>query len=182
MAVIGTAARRYAAALLDVARERGQEGRCLADLQAFQREMERHDDLREVLTSPTVSSDAAARVVSETAKRMRLGDLAVAFLALLASRRRLVQLPQIVEAFSVEQERRAGRERGELVTAAPLTEPQAIRVRAAVARAVGRHVVLQQRTDPALLGGLRVTVGDRVYDLSTGTYLETLRSHLTTNR
>ncbi len=182
MRIIGTAARRYAAAFLDVARERAQEGRCLADLRAFQREMERHEGLREVLTSPTVSADAAARVVTEAAKRMRLGDLTVAFLALLASRRRLARLSEVADAYEAEQERRAGRERGEMVSAAPLTELQATKVRAAVAKAIGRDVVLQSRTDPGLLGGLRVTVGDRVFDLSIVTWLETLRTHLTTNR
>lgn len=182
MAIIGTTARRYAAALLEVARERGQEGRCLADLQAFQREMARHVELREVLTNPTISADSAVRVVTEVAKRMRLGDLTVAFLALLASRRRLGRLAEVVEAYTAEQERRAGRERGELLAPVSLTEPQLIKVRAAVARAIGRHVVLEQRTDPSLLGGLRVTVGDRVFDLSTVAYLETLRTHLMSNR
>lgn len=180
--VIGIAARRYATALLDVAQEKGQEGRCLADIRAFWREVERHPALREVLTSPVVSADVASRVVSETGRRMNLGDLAISFLAMLATRRRLGLLPEMIEAFTAEQERRAGREQGEVVSAVPLSERQVSEVRAAVARAIGRSVALEQRTDPALLGGVRVVVGDRVFDFSLATWLENLRARLTESR
>jgi len=178
VSVIGTAARRYAAALLDVARERGQEARCLTDLRAFQAELDRHADLREVLANPNVPADAASRALAEVARRMRLSETAVAFLSILGLRRRMKWFPEILQAATLEQERRAGRERGELVTVAPLTEAQMVKVRAAIARAVGRPVALTQRVDPALMGGLRVTVGDRVFDFSTATYLQTLRNRL----
>ena len=40
------------------------------------------------------------------------------------------------------------------------------------------ELVLEARTDPDLLGGLVVQVGDRVYDSSVRTRLDSLRTHL----
>lgn len=178
---VGTAAKRYAAALLEVARERGLESRVLADLRAFIQQMEKVPQLKELVTNPTVPAGACAKAVAEIARRMGLANLSEGFLALLASRRRLGRLSEIVEAFVAEQERRAGRERGIVVASGPLTEPQLIRIQSAVSKAVGRQVVLEKQVDPTVLGGLRVSVGDKVFDFTVASYLESLRNYLLAN-
>ena len=182
MATADVAARRYATALLEVADPGGMADRCLADLQAFQREVARIPELQELVGNPSVPRDALARVVAGVASAMKLHELATSFLSLVATRRRLVQLPAILDACADELDRRAGRARGVLVSAGPVTAPQVQKVRDAIGRALDRQLILTQRLDPTLLSGLRVTVGDKVFDLSARTWLDSLRSHLLENR
>ena len=48
--------------------------------------------------------------------------------------------------------------------AVPLTADQAERLRAALSRQVGREVTLQVDIDPAVIGGVRVRLGDEVIE------------------
>lgn len=182
MAIVGVAAKRYAAALLDVAQDTGAADRCLKDLQAFSDGMNRIAELNEVLVSPAVPSDQATGVVAGVAKAMGLDELSIAFLALLGSRRRMEELPAVIIAFSAEQESRSGREKGEVVSAGTLAPDHLGKVRDAVGKFLGCQLTLTQKTDPDLLGGLRVTVGDQVFDLTTRSYLDSLRTKLLENR
>jgi F-type H+-transporting ATPase subunit delta len=178
MSKSNVAARRYATAVLDVATETGAADRLRLDLEAFQKQVAKSAELRDTVGNPAVARDALARIAAEVGRRMALSDLAVSFLSLVASRRRLHDLPAILDAYAEEQDRRAGRGRGEVVSAGPVTPEQVLKLRTALGKALGRQLVLTQRQDPAILSGLRVSVGDRVYDLSARTWLDSLRSHL----
>jgi F-type H+-transporting ATPase subunit delta len=182
VAAVSIAARRYAAALYEVATETRLAERCLADLREFLRELNRTVALKDALSSPAIPAEAAIRVVKAVAAAMQLQAPTVALLGLLASRRRLAQLGDVVEAYAGIQDERAGRARGELVTAGPVSPEQVLRIRDAVGRALGRRLVLDSRLDPASLGGFKVVVGNRVFDLTTRSYLESLRSRLLSDR
>ena len=179
---IDLAARRYASALLDVAADRGIADRCLADLKAFQATVVANPELAAAIQSPSITRDALAHSAWSLAGRMVLDEIVRGFLAVLGQHRRLASLPAVIAAFADEVDRRAGRARGELVSSGPVSPSQVMRIRDAVGKAIGRSLVLSQKTDPSLLGGLRVTVGDRVFDLSTKSYLESLRSRLLAGR
>lgn len=182
MAIVGVAAKRYAAALLDVAQEKSAVDRCLKDLQTFSDGMSGSTELNEVLVSPAVPSDQATGVVASVAEKMGLDRLSVAFLALLSSRRRMEELPEVITAYSAEQESRSGRQKGDLVSAGMLAPGHVVKIREAIGKVLGCQLTLTQKTDPDLLGGLRVSVGDRVFDLATRSYLESLRTKLLENR
>jgi len=52
------------------------------------------------------------------------------------------------------------------------------RVRAALERATGKTIVLEERVDPSLLGGLVIRTGDTVIDGSLRSRLTTLHRRL----
>lgn len=176
------AARRYAAALLDIASATGAVDRCLAEVESFAAQVTAAPALREILADPTVPADAAARVVTAVASKMGLSETVRGFLGLLASRRRLGRIEVLVGALKDERDRRAGRATGVLESAGPVTPSQVARIRDAIGTALKKQLVLSEKRDPALLGGVRVVVGDRVFDLSARSYLESLRSHLVESR
>jgi F-type H+-transporting ATPase subunit delta len=91
-------------------------------------------------------------------------DAARNFVRLLAENRRLALLPGIAEQFAAL---RADVEQTVDVTvtsALPLTDEQGEKLRAALARRLGRTVRLQAEVDPALIGGAVVRAGDFVVD------------------
>ncbi len=176
------ASKRYATALLDVATEAGTADRCLSDLETFARQADAAPDLRDLFANPTVPAESVGDVVQALTSRMSLAPLSASFLSLLASRRRLDRLHTVIAAYKAAQDDRAGRASAELESAGPITDEQVARLRDAIGAAVKRQLVLTQKRDPSLLAGVRITVGDRVFDLSARTYLESLRSRLLENR
>jgi F-type H+-transporting ATPase subunit delta len=55
-----------------------------------------------------------------------------------------------------------------------LSDAQAERLRATIAKSEGRAITLERRVDPALLGGLVVQIGSRRIDSSIKTKLAAL--------
>ncbi len=76
-------------------------------------------------------------------------------------------------------ERLAAAHRGavaaEVVTALPLTAAQLEGVAAALRQALGKDPELTARVDPAILGGLKVRVGSRLFDASLKSRLDSLK-------
>jgi F-type H+-transporting ATPase subunit delta len=176
------AARRYAAALLDVANEKGAVDRTFAEIESFAAQVAKVPALREILADPTVPCEAAARAVTAVTTAMGLSETARAFLGLLASRRRLGRVEVLVAAIRSERDDRAGRTIGVLESAGPVSPAQLVRLREAIGARIKKQLVLTEKRDPTLLGGVRIVVGDRVFDLSARTYLESLRSRLLESR
>jgi F-type H+-transporting ATPase subunit delta len=71
-----------------------------------------------------------------------------------------------------------GRTVATVVTAAPLSDAQAERLSAALAKKYGRDVSLNAIIDPAVVGGLRVQIADDVIDGSISGRLADLRQRL----
>jgi F-type H+-transporting ATPase subunit delta len=65
-----------------------------------------------------------------------------------------------------------------VAAAIPLDEPLRERVRETFARATGRRIVLHERVDPALKGGMVVQLGDTRIDGSVRARLEDLRARM----
>ena len=74
--------------------------------------------------------------------------------------------------------RRNRRSIARVTVAAPLTNEQRSRLRAALAQLYGRDVHLQVELDPQVIGGLVVQVGDEVIDGSVAGRLADARQHL----
>ena len=92
---------------------------------------------------------------------------------------RLDLLAAIVAAYRDLLDKRAGRIRVMVRTAVPLSEAQKNELRQTLAASLHKEPILILRTDPDLLGGMVVQVGDKVYDTSVRARLESLRTQLT---
>jgi F-type H+-transporting ATPase subunit delta len=76
-------------------------------------------------------------------------------------------------------ERIAAEDRGavsaEVTTAMPLTAAQATALAASLRLALGKDPEIETKVDPAILGGLKVRVGSRLYDASLKSRLDSLK-------
>ncbi len=172
-------ARRYAKALLDVARAEGQEPASLVrELSGLVRLMEDNPGLRRALLQPTLKAPARRRLVGALAEAGKGSGLLRRLLEMLASRDRLALLPALAEEFARAASALQGRVSAEAVTAVPLGEPQRAALSRALGAAVGKTVDLDTRVDPALLGGVLVKLGGRRYDGSVRGQLAALRARL----
>jgi F-type H+-transporting ATPase subunit delta len=172
-------ARRYARALIEVARAGGPRAALALrdELRAFAAQLEGHEQLRLTLAHPALGAEQKRRVVLALAERAGVAPLVKRLLELLSARDRLALLGDVAEAYGELANAAHGVLAAEAVSAVPLAEPQRKALEAALAGAA-RSVELRTRVDPALLGGVVVRANGRTYDGSVRTRLAALRRRL----
>jgi F-type H+-transporting ATPase subunit delta len=165
---------RYAAALFELAEDRDALDAVAGDLGNLSSLLAESGDLRRLIKSPVLSREDQGRAITAVAERAGLQRLTVQFLGLLAQKRRLFVLPEIIAAYQAMLARHKGEISAELVSAVPLSEDQARTVQERLRTALGQSVTLSRAVDPGLLGGLVVRLGSRMIDASLRTKLQRL--------
>ena len=166
---------RYAQALFDLALETNALGVVEADLKALKAMQAESVDLRRLIASPAFSTEDKGRALTAVLQKAGAAPVTLKFIGLLAANGRIAALPAAVTAF----ERLAAAHRGaiaaEVVSAVKLTAAQTKGITAALRQALGKDPEVTTRVDPAILGGLKVRVGSRLFDASLKSKLDTLK-------
>ena len=164
-------ARRYSRAFFKLSFAQGRVAEALKDLAAFAELFVERAELRELLAHPAVSEEAKVKLVGELVADELTGD----FVKLLIEKGRLFLLPAIYEDFLRAYRRDAGIIAVEVTTALPLAEDLGERLKTALARLTGKRVEIETVVDEAVVGGLRLTIGDHVIDGTLASRLEDIR-------
>lgn len=129
------------------------------------------------LTSPVESADKKIGVLAQmlpgVAREVHR------FLAILARRDRLELVPEIATHFRRLLNEHRGIAVAQVTTAVPIDDRQKAVIASRLGRRLGKMVVLEERVDPSILGGVIAQVGDTVIDGSIRGRLERLRRTLT---
>ena len=173
---LGTSARRYAEAAFDIAT---RDGAVVAWRDQLQRARDALGDERvaRALHNAGVPleerQDLVERLIADIVDRR-----VVNLVGLLLRRGRIELLPRLVDEFVRLHNEQRGIVTAEVTSAAPLTPSEVDALTARLQERTGGRVELQFRTDPGLLGGLTVRVGDELMDGSVRGRLERLRNQL----
>lgn len=165
----------YAEALLDAAGSTQNADKLLVELGAFVNEVfERVPDLEELLGSPRVPAEEKIALLDKMLKNRAEPDL-LKFLKVVCAHDRLDCLRAIyAEAYSLQNERK-GIVEIEMVTAQPADAKLVQEVKDALTAKLGTEIELRTSTDPSLIGGVTVRVGDKVLDASVQQQLRLIR-------
>ena len=172
-------ARRYAIALFDVLQKSGEQGRAEQDLEAFRALLAGNRELAKVFENPAVPASKKRGIVE--ALLASSGDISPEvrrLLLMLAERDRLASVPEIADAYAARVRTMRGIITAELTTATPIEQSQRTRLIAALGQAAGSAVVLTEKVDPAIIGGMIARVGSRVFDGSVVAQIERMRRRL----
>ncbi|MEM9010160.1 MAG: F0F1 ATP synthase subunit delta [Pseudomonadota bacterium] len=157
---------RYAAAMFEIAEEDKAVERIEGDLDRLQAAIDESDDLRDVLTSPVYRREDQANAMAAVAKALELGSEVTNVIALMASRRRLFVLPQMITGFRQLVAEMRGEVTAEVTAAHALSDEQRTALAAALKEKLGQDVTLDVSVDESLIGGLVVRVGSQLIDSS----------------
>jgi F-type H+-transporting ATPase subunit delta len=102
-------------------------------------------------------------------------SIAANFIKLAAKNRRLFAVRDMINAFRALAAQARGQVAAEVVSAEKLSAAQITALKQALKAALGKDVMLDQRVDPSLIGGLMVKVGSRMIDTSLRTKLNSLK-------
>ena len=168
-------AERYAAALFDLADERGILDEVAANLRQLKAMMAESAELSRLIRSPILSREEQGKAVVALAERAGFALLVRDFLAVVARNRRLFAVPAMIEAYLKNLAERRGEVTAEVAAALPLSTIQIDLLREQLRRSVGRQVAIDVRVDPGLIGGMIVKVGSRMIDGSIRSKLQRLQ-------
>lgn len=165
---------RYASALFDLASEAGTVTAVESDLDSLEAALGESAELRALIRNPEISREQIGKVMTGVGQKIGLSDLTKNFLGVLAENRRVAELPAMIRAFHMIAAAQRGEVTAEVASAHALTDEQIATLETKLRAREGRTVKLKTRVDPALLGGLVVTVGSKRIDGSIRTRLNSL--------
>jgi len=169
-------AQRYATAVFELAKE-GKKLKALeTDLGALEAAITDSDDLRALLDSPIYTREEQSAAIAAVAKKMKLSPTMTNTLALLASKRRLFVLPQLVKALREQLAEERGEVTAEVVSAKALTKAQSDKLAKTLKEQVGKAVTINATVDESIIGGLIVKVGSKMIDTSIKSKLSALQN------
>ena len=166
---------RYARALFDLCIETGVLDSVEKDVTTLKSMIATSADFRTLLASPRFSGEDKAKGLAAIVARAGLSDTTGKFLGVLAANRRAEALSTILQAFARLVEAHRGVVSAHVVSAVPLTASQSEALAVALRTAFGKDPQIETQVDPAILGGLRVRVGSRLYDASLKSKLDSLK-------
>lgn len=171
-------ARRYAAAMADVALEKKNAGRVKSDFASFAEAFYSAADLRNFLESPAVAIEVKERVIESIAAKMQLDAGVANFIRLIVSHGRTELLGEIQSVLTEELNARMGIAEAQVTSARVLSEAERRELTAALEKRTGKKIEARFAEDATLLGGAVVRVGSTIYDGSVRERLSRLRQQL----
>jgi len=156
---------RYAQALFELAKEEGALTALEADANAFG-----------VIHSPVIGRDEQTAALNAVASAMGLHALTKQTIALMAQKRRLFVLPQLVTDLKSRISTEKGEVTAEVTSAVALTPAQTEALAAALKAKIGKDVKLNAAVDDTLIGGLVVKLGSTMVDTSVKAKLAALQN------
>lgn len=171
-------ARRYARALFEVVLQQGQLQATADDLRNLRGVMRESDELRAFFYSPLIPRDRKRERIRE-AFRARVQPQTLRLLELLIEKRREKMLDAVCEEFQKLQEAHQGIARAHIQSATPLTDAEQNALVQKLQQSTGKTIIPTFETNPDLIGGVRVQIGDYQIDGTLRGALDRLRDHIT---
>jgi F-type H+-transporting ATPase subunit delta len=173
-------AARYALALLGLADDRratdpGALDRIAADLEKLADLWRGDSTFRAFVADPRLGVAAQRAGGFALLEKAGIGAEVHNLVGVLIANRRLAQLPQVAAAFGAELAASRGQQVADVISAHPLSPTQRTQIAARLTEAGYSGVKLTEQVDPAILGGLIVRIGSRLYDNSIKSKLQRLQ-------
>lgn len=167
---------RYALALFELAKEEGALTALEADAEALGAVLTESPELAAMISSPLVGREEQGAAMAAVAAQMGLATLTQNTLALMAQKRRLFVLPQLVTDLRARIAKEKGEVTAEVTSATVLTAGQRDALVATLKANIGKDVKLNTTVDESLIGGLIVKLGSTMIDTSVKAKLAALQN------
>ncbi len=170
------AARRYAKALFDMAKDSDTLAEIHQSFAGFADAISQSPDLSHLIGSPLFSREDKAAALKALAQKGGLSDLLTRFLGVIATNGRAADIPATQAAFDALYAKERGVQRAVARTAKPMDEAQRARIETIITKAVGGDVELTTEVDEDLVGGIQLRIGSTLIDASLKAKLERLNT------
>jgi F-type H+-transporting ATPase subunit delta len=172
-----TVAKRYANALFQVAKEKNVVIEVNEDLQELVKLIQENQQFVSLLTSPKFSAERKKEIVKELFANAN--PIVQNALQLLIDKKRMNEALNLAEEFKTLAADAQGYAEATVYTTRELTEQEKNEISSAFGKLVGKEkLAITNVVEPAVLGGVRVQIGNYIFDNTVASKLESLKRTL----
>ena len=171
-------ASRYAKSLIDLAVERNSLEETLSDIQLLNSICTQSHDFTMMLRSPVIPAQKKLSVINSVVGG-NMKDLTKAFINLLVTKGREMNLPEIAGAFITQYKEMKNIRTVRVTTAVPMTDS----IRNTIVQKIAGFmptatIEMETKVNEDLIGGFVLEVGDKLFDASVKTKLNEIRANV----
>ena len=163
-------------AVFDLAKEGKELDKLDGNLDDLSAALSSSPELTDLIHSPVYSRDEQSNAITAVAAKMGLTQTMQNVLALMASKRRLFVVPQMINRLRELIAEEKGEVTADVVSAVKLTAAQSKDLAKTLKEKVGKDVKINATVDESLIGGLIVKVGSKMIDTSIRSKLNSLQN------
>ena len=171
-------ASRYATAVFELAKQEKKLKQLEKDVDELDDALNKSLDLRSLVTSPLYTRGEVGQAIEAVARSMKLQPTMVNTLALMAKKRRLFVMPNLLAALRTRISEEKGQVTAEVISAKELSKAQAASLAKTLKAQMSMDVELKAPVDESLIGGLVVKVGSKMIDTSIRAKLNALQNKM----
>ncbi|KAK9294079.1 hypothetical protein QLX08_011175 [Tetragonisca angustula] len=159
---------RYATALYSAATKQKTLNNVEKDLLKLQDLLKKDKQLGEFVQNPSIKRKDKVEALKAISKKVSLSSETVNVLGLLAENGRLSLLNSVINTFKLFMAANRGEVPCEVITAKPLDNEMTSKLQAALKGFLnkGESILLTSKTDPSIIGGMIISIGDKYIDMS----------------
>jgi F-type H+-transporting ATPase subunit delta len=169
-------AARYGVAIFDLAKQDKKLNVLEDDIAALEGALSDSADFDALIQSPIYTRGQQGDAMAALAAKMKLSPMMTNALGLMASKRRLFVLPQLLAGLRALIADEKGEITAEVTAAIALTKAQQDKLAKSLKATTGKDVKIKLAVDESLIGGLVVKVGSRMIDTSISAKLSNLQN------
>jgi len=169
-----TVASRYAKSLIDLAQEQNNLEAINNDMNFFLHTLKANPQLKAVLGNPIISQSKKIQILADIFSG-KVDKLSISFFNIMVNKGRGEVLYATAQEFNNQYNIIKHITKATVVSATALSEANKSKLLDEVKAAVGGEVILDAKTDPSLIGGFVLTVGDRQVDTTIANSLKKLK-------
>jgi len=170
-------AKRYARALLESLREEEVEP-VRRDIETFEAILRDSMEMRKLLLSPIFSPEEKKGIIKTLSERIGLSKASQGFLGLLIEKDRLGYFKEIRTSFEGLLYERRNKVKAYVTSSNSFSPSHEALLRERLRELTKKEVDMDIKTDPSLIGGLVVRIGDVIYDGSIKGQLNSMKEEL----
>jgi F-type H+-transporting ATPase subunit delta len=167
----------YALALHSLAKEEGQLKELKDILLDFCAQLDEHSRLKTLLETPNIKEDEKERIIESVTNPYK-SSLFTNGLKLIVKQHRILYFKDIVNEYIKLADESLRILHGFIYSKFPLSEKEIQAIEEAVTIRIGTTVKLKNKEDSSILGGVKVVIGDQIFDGTLDNKLEQLKKQL----
>lgn len=171
-------ARRFAKALLEIGREEKAYENYGKELRTALAVFKGTPDLYKVLLNPMYKLEVRRSVMEKVSESLKMSAHVARFFNILVETRNIRMLEDIVYAYSKLEDALAGRIKATVESPAPLAQGLLDEIKKNLGGSTGKEVLITNRTNPELLGGLVIRIENTILDGSLKTQLAMMQEKI----
>ena len=173
-----SASNSYAMALYELANEHSELNAVEEEMKSLNKLMQENLDFKEVISSPAISKEEKANVMSKIADQNNFSKTFKKFIGFITYKNRLFFLNKIIESFLNIVSKNKGELKAKLVSSKNLSEQEKKNIQSELSKNFKSTLNIDFKYDKSLIAGLIIQIGSIMVDTSVKSKLKKLEKNM----